>query len=102
VVNFDTTSHIRSAEHIRDYGVSVLLSFLGWDELAVRPKDTQLYRLSALSSLLSDGGAYMFGLPSLPAIDGFLTLGDSANIANRRDSRNALSVTHFGIVLGLD
>ena len=42
--------------------------------------------------------AYLFGGPSLPAVGGSLSRGHYT--VNRRDSRNALNVTHFGILLG--
>ena len=64
----------------------------------VIPKYVQLCRPLALHSLLLDMKAYLNRAPSLPAVGGF-GFADSSNTVNRRDSRNALNVTHFGILL---
>lgn len=42
--------------------------------------------------------AYLFGGPSFPAVGGFLRRGHYT--VNHRGSRNALNVTHFGILFG--
>jgi hypothetical protein len=63
--------------------------------------------MSAWRSLLSDMKAYLFRGPSQSASGGFrvdlgllpFRLDDSGSTANLQDSRNALNVTHFEIVL---
>lgn len=75
VVELDSARYICPANPVRNFPVNrchVLLSFLQWKEHAMRPKHVQLYHLSALRSLLSNMGAYLFGGPSLPAVGGLL------------------------------
>ena len=78
---------------------TVTLPLTGVVEIVtVVPKHMQLCRPLALHSLLLDMKAYLNRAPSLPAVGGFC-FADSSNTVNRRDSRNALNVTHFGILL---
>lgn len=79
---------------------TVTLPLTGVVEIVtVVPKHMQLCRPLALHSLLLDMKAYLNGAPSLSAVGGF-GFADSSNTVNRRDSRNALNVTHFEILPG--
>lgn len=112
--DLNAASRVRLANPIRDYlvkrGHVLLLVFLDRKEHAMCPKHMQLCRPLDLHSLLSGLKAYLFGGPSLSAVGDLLHRGtargfplgsaDSGVTVRRRNSRNALNVTHFGISLG--